>query len=178
MKITIIGYSGSGKSTLARHISKTMNIPVLHLDKVRWISGWNVRNKNDQLKMVSNFLDKNSSWVIDGNYSKLFYNERLTSSDKIIFMNFSRINCLLRVINRRIKYSGKTREDIGEGCPEKIDYEFLKWVLMNGRTKPIRENYKRIISDFGEKVAVINNQKQLNALYQSLEQGGEYGKSL
>lgn len=178
MKIAIIGYSGSGKSTLARHISKTMNIPVLHLDKVNWIYGWNERDKNDQLNIVRNFLDENSSWIIDGNYSKLFYKERLISSDSIIFMNFSRINCLFRVINRRIKYSGKTREDMGEGCPEKIDYEFLKWILLNGRTKPKRKNYKGIISDFGEKVTVINNQKQLNALYRSLEQGGEYGKSL
>lgn len=178
MKIAIIGYSGSGKSTLARHISKIMNIPVLHFDKVNWSFGWNEREHSEQLNIVREFLNKNSSWVIDGNYSKLFYEERMSGADKIIFMNFGRFNCLFRAIKRFRKYKGSTRADMGEGCPEKLDVKFIKWILIDGRNKSNKQRYSNIIKKYDSKVIIIKNQKQLNELYKLIEHGGEYEKSL
>lgn len=178
MKIAIVGYSGSGKSTLARHISKAMGIPVLHLDKVNWAPGWNVRNKNDQMRIVSDFLADNSSWVIDGNYKSLSYDDRMSSADKIIFMCFNRFSCLLRAIKRYKMYKGRTREDICCGCDEKLDLVFIKWILLDGRKRNVRNKYMQIMKTYPQKVMVIKNQKQLDKLYMSLEQGGEYGKSL
>lgn len=178
MKIAIIGYSGSGKSTLARHISNIMNIPVLHFDKVNWSFGWNEREHSEQLNIVREFLNKNSSWVIDGNYSKLFYEERMSSADKIIFMNFGRFNCLFRAIKRFRKYKGSTRADMGEGCPEKLDIKFIKWILIDGRNESNKQRYNNIIKKYDSKVIIIKNQKQLNKLYKLIEHGGEYEKSL
>lgn len=37
--------------------------------------------------------------------------------------------CLFRVIIRWIKYHGKTRPDLAEGCVETIDLKFIKWIL-------------------------------------------------
>jgi adenylate kinase family enzyme len=33
-RISIIGHSGSGKTTLARHISETLNVPYLDIDRL------------------------------------------------------------------------------------------------------------------------------------------------
>ena len=33
-----------------------------------------------------------------------------------------------------------------EGCNEKFDKEFKKWIFFDGRTKAIKENYKNITS--------------------------------
>ena len=40
MKIMVIGYSGSGKSTLAEYLGKKYQIPILHLDHIFWLPGW------------------------------------------------------------------------------------------------------------------------------------------
>ena len=47
MKVAIIGYSGCGKSTLAKYIGKKCKVPVLHLDQVHWLPGWQERGQAD-----------------------------------------------------------------------------------------------------------------------------------
>ncbi|EPZ58560.1 ATPase associated with various cellular activities family protein [[Clostridium] sordellii ATCC 9714] len=71
MKIAIIGYSGSGKSTLAKQLSTYYKIPVLFLDKVKFLPNWVDRGLDDSRLMVQDFM-KNDSWVIDGNYRDFF----------------------------------------------------------------------------------------------------------
>lgn len=77
MRIAIIGYSGSGKSTLAAQLGQSYGVPVLHLDSVHWLPGWVERAREEEKALVRAFLDRNESWVIDGNYSALYYEERL-----------------------------------------------------------------------------------------------------
>lgn len=134
MKISIIGYSASGKSTLAQDISQTYDLPLLHLDQVNMTENWQERDLDEAINIVENFM-KQDDWVIDGNYNKLKKTERLALSDIIIFVNFNRFNCLLRAIKRYFKYHGKTRESLPDNYPEKLDFEFIKWILIDGRSK-------------------------------------------
>ena len=128
MKIAVIGYSGSGKSTLAATLGKQLSIPVLHLDAINFEAGWVERNREEAKALVADFL-QHESWIIDGNYGELYFNERLTDADRIILFQFSRVRCLIRVLRRYQMYKGQTRPDLAENCPEKIDAEFLFWVL-------------------------------------------------
>lgn len=86
MKIAVNGYSGSGKSTLARRLGELYQIPVLHLDTVHWLPGWEEKAEEQERSEVRAFMDRNASWVIDGNYRKLEYERRLQEADRIIFM--------------------------------------------------------------------------------------------
>ena len=81
MKIVVNGYSGSGKSTLARRLGKLYQIPVLHLDTVHWLPGWEEKAEEQERSEVRAFMDRNASWVIDGNYRKLEYERRLQEPD-------------------------------------------------------------------------------------------------
>ncbi len=94
MKIVVNGYSGSGKSTLARRLGELYQIPVLHLDTVHWLPGWEEKAEEQERSEVRAFMDRNASWVIDGNYRKLEYERRLQEADRIIFMDFNRFSCL------------------------------------------------------------------------------------
>ena len=96
MKIAILGYSGSGKSTLARILSEKYNIEALHFDTVQFLPDWEIRSREDKERITKEFLDSHSSWVIDGNYSKLFYDRRLEEADKIIILMFNRFSCFYR----------------------------------------------------------------------------------
>jgi len=168
MKTMIIGYSGSGKSTLAAHIAKLEDAPLLYLDRVHWLPGWNVRPAAEKERMVTEFLDANDSWVIDGNYAKLSFDRRAEEADRIIFLAFGRLSCLFRAYKRLHAYKGLTRESMTEGCDEKVDLEFVRWILRGGRTKEVRDRFARICDTYADKVTVIRNQRRLTRLYNTL----------
>lgn len=165
MKIAIIGYSGSGKSTLAKHLAAKHGTDVLYLDTVHWLPGWNTRPREERIQIVDEFLNTHDSWVIDGNYSKLSYDRRMDEADNIIFMSFNRFACLYRALKRHRNYKGRSRESMTEGCNEKMDLEFIKWILHGGRNKSNRERYKSTIEKHKNKVVIIKNQKQLERFY-------------
>ena len=130
-------------------------------------AGLGGQGRDGQQNIVSSFLDSNpDGWVIDGNYSKLSFERRAAEADIIIQMLFGRISCLLRCVRRYRRYKGKSRPDMTEGCNEKLDFEFVKWILWEGRSKKIRNRYKLIRKQYPEKAVVIKNQRQLDAYLQ------------
>ncbi|MCI1220086.1 MAG: DNA topology modulation protein [Bifidobacterium sp.] len=168
MKIAIIGYSGSGKSTLARTLGERRNIPVLHLDTVQFLPQWRERPDDEQRRMVRAFIDEHDSWVIDGNYSKLYVAERLESADQIIMLQFNRFACLWRALRRAKTYRGKSRPSMTDGCAERIDFAFAWWILYRGRDSAHRENYRSIVTQYAAKTTVVKNQRQLDAYADAL----------
>lgn len=165
MKIQIIGYSGSGKSTLARKLGEKYGVPVLHLDSVEFLPNWEKRPLTEKQRIVTEFLDGNDGWVVDGNYSKLSYERRMEEADELVIMDFGRISCLWRVVKRYRTYKNTTRPDMGEGCNEKLDWAFVKWILWEGRSKETREKRKALAKQYADKVRIIKNQRQLDRYY-------------
>ncbi|MBQ8603303.1 MAG: DNA topology modulation protein [Oscillospiraceae bacterium] len=168
MKIAIVGYSGSGKSTTAQKLGEKFNIPVLYLDSVHWMENWTERPHEESKTMVADFMAKNDSWVIDGNYKTLLQAERFEQADMILFFSFNRFTCLYRVVKRWLKYRGTSRPDIAQGCNEKIDFEFVRWVLWDGRTPRKRRGYENMCKKYSNKVVILKNQRQLDDFLQTL----------
>ncbi|MDD4291257.1 MAG: DNA topology modulation protein FlaR [Clostridia bacterium] len=166
MKIAIIGYSGSGKSTLAAIIGKAYGLPVLHIDKINFCGYWEERDRAEVLKDMRDFIDK-QDWVIDGNYSNLLYEERMSYADRIVFMSFNRFSCLKRATARYRKFKNTTRESAA--CPEKMDWEFVWWIIAKGRRKPIRKRYASVVGRYRNKTDIIRNQKQLDDYIKTLK---------
>ena len=164
MKIAIIGYSGSGKSTLAKRLGELYGASVLHLDTVHFLPKWEERTNEDECKIVTEFLDANESWVIDGSYSKIVYERRMQEADKIILLLFNRFICFHRVVKRYKTYKGKSRESIAQGCEEKLDFAFAKWVIWDGRLKKRRKKFERVLQKFPDKTVVCKNQRQVDKL--------------
>lgn len=133
-RIMIIGFSGCGKSTLARRIGRILSIEPTHIDALHWLPGWVESDREHKIKLLKPVLEMDS-WIIEGNYPRILWRERIEKSDTIIFLDYNRFLCLWRVIKRRIMYNGKTRPDMGKGCKEKLDIEFLRWVIYDQRKK-------------------------------------------
>ncbi|MBP1963270.1 DNA topology modulation protein [Paenibacillus aceris] len=125
-KIILIGSGGSGKSSLARELGDILAIRVYHLDAIFWKPGWVSTPKEEQIRVQEELISLDK-WIIDGNYGGTI-DIRLRSADTIIFFDLSKWLCLYRVLKRRIQYHKKNRIDMGEGCEERIDLQFLKWV--------------------------------------------------
>ena len=162
MKISVIGYSGSGKSTLAGELAEHYGIKALHLDTVHWLPCWRERSRDEEVNIVTDFLDSTDNWVIDGNYSKVCFKRRLDESDEIIFMSFNRFASLFRILKRYKQFKGTARSSMTEGCEEKIDIEFIKWILIKGRSRKYRDMYNSVLNNYADKITVIKNQKQLD----------------
>ncbi len=168
-RIVIIGHSGSGKSTFARRLGRIYRCKVLHLDCVHWLPGWKERDRSKEKSIVKSFLDKNKNWVIDGNYRKICYGRRLNEATDIIFMDFGRSICLIRIIKRYLENRGKTRKSMAKGCEEKIDLEFIWWILYEGRDKKHRNNYKAVCKKYPEKITILRNNRDITKFISNLQ---------
>ncbi|WP_124057940.1 AAA family ATPase [Vaginisenegalia massiliensis] len=170
MKIAILGYSGSGKSTLARWLAEQDNLAVLHLDQVQYLPDWQIREKDEQLDLVRTFMENQTDWVIDGNYSNIYLEQRLNEADWIILMQVNRWAALRRVIQRYRIYKGVTRPDLTDGCNEKLDWDFIKWIIWQGRSRKKRRHFSDVRRKYQEKTVLIKNQSQLDQLMREWNQ--------
>ena len=164
-RILIIGCGGAGKSTLARQLGAKLNLPVVHLDKLYWKPGWVESSKEEIDEKIHIELQK-PQWIIDGNYNRTI-SERMKRCDTVIYLDFSRFACLWGVCKRVLTTYGKVRPDMGEGCPERFDLDFLKWIW--NFNKKNRERYYRILNESeGIQTIVLKNRRMIKRFLRSL----------
>lgn len=163
MKIAVLGYSGSGKSLLTARLAQALELPALHLDQVHWLPGWKEQEPEAEQQQVKQFLDGHQSWVIDGNYLALWGDRRLAEADVILLLQFSRWTCLKQILKRRRQNRGRSRPSMTQGCPEKLDREFLSWVLFVGRNANRRKGYDGILARYPQKTLRFTRPKELEA---------------
>ena len=163
-KILIIGCGGSGKSTLARALGEKLHIPVVHLDKLFWRPGW-VHISRDEFDTVLERELAKDSWIIDGNFDRTIP-RRLEFADTVIFLDFNRLVCVAGVLRRIVTTHGTVRPDMGEGCPERFDREFLRWVWNFNRDK--RDKIYRLLETAENvNVHILKNRRQVQKVLEN-----------
>lgn len=130
-KILILGNGGAGKSTFAADMGGRFSLPVVHLDKLWWLPGWVNRSEEEFDFLLSAELAK-PAWVMDGNYQRTLA-VRLVAADAAVLLDIPAAVCLESAYARVREYAGRTRPDMGEGCPERVDAEFEGWILKYDR---------------------------------------------
>ena len=159
-RILIVGSPGSGKTTLGRILAKKLGLPLVHLDKLFWREGWGEAPREEFDALLTAELKKDK-WIIDGNYSRTL-NMRLERTDTVIFLDYPSLVCLLRVLKRVLKNYGITRPDMGEGCPEKLDLEFLSYVW-SFRDKERPRIVERLSAAKNVEIITIRNRREYKA---------------
>ena len=164
-RILIIGCGGSGKSTLARTLGEKLNIPVIHLDKLWWRPGWQHITREEFTEAVEQEAKKDR-WIMDGNFNHTLP-LRLQYCDTVLYLDFSRAACLLGVAKRILTTYGTVRPDMGDGCPERLDWEFLKWVW-NFNKEHRQENMQMLFQAKGVTVHMLKNRRQVKTFLKNL----------
>ncbi|MGV8050119.1 MAG: topology modulation protein [Anaerolineaceae bacterium] len=163
-RILIIGCAGSGKSTLSVQLGTRLRLPVIHLDRIYWQTGWNPVSNAEFDRQLAEVLDQ-ERWILDGNYSRTFLT-RFEACDAAVFLDFPRLICLKNVFARYLRYHGRTRPDLPEGCPESLDWEFLVWIWNFNKTH--RQRYYDLFGTHGKPVVILRSRQECDEFLSSL----------
>lgn len=156
-RIIVIGCPGSGKTTLSKQLTNKLGLPLIHLDVLHWRDGWQTIPKDEFDRLLIDELVK-PNWIIDGNYNRTIP-LRLQYCDTVIWLDYPRITCMLGVLKRYFQSRGKSRPDMGGNCPERLDFEFLKFVWRFNKTH--RQRYKEMLDNANEvKLIILRNRKE------------------
>ncbi len=161
-RIAIMGCSGSGKSTLAKALGAELGLPVHHLDAYFWQPGWEEADRDDFSKELR-AIASGDEWIIDGGYAGSDPEGiRFKRADVFILFNRSVWLCLYRVTKRLFQYRNRTRPDMGDACPEKLDWEFL-WFIWNYK----RTHWPKVldrVAEHGSPVIILKSDTNITKL--------------
>lgn len=174
-RIMIIGFSGCGKSTFARRLGKIICIEPTYMDALHWLPNWVESTRERKRELLAPILERDR-WIVEGTYRAILYEERIKKADAIIFLDYNRFLCFYRVIKRRIMYNGKTRPDMGEGCKERLNPEFLRWVVWDCRKKR-KKFYNELEqirnADQNKKIYIFRRTRQSEEFLKEIERNVE-----
>jgi adenylate kinase family enzyme len=161
----IIGCSGAGKSTLARQLGQVTGLPVIHLDGEYWKPGWTAPDTLEWLSRITALVNQ-PAWIIDGNYTRTLP-LRIAAADTVVFFDFPRFLCMWRVISRSIFWYGRKRPDMADGCPERVDWGFLRYVWRWQRDS--RPRALAALESFSGKLIVLRRPAEASLLIAKLQ---------
>ena len=126
-RVLVIGSPGAGKSTLSHALARRTGLPLHHLDRMFWLPGWVERDRDEGRAELARVLAQDC-WIIDGNYGSTLP-LRIARADTVVWLDYPTALCLGRALRRWWMYRGHSRPDMTEGCPERLDGEFLLYIL-------------------------------------------------
>lgn len=132
-RVLVIGPCGAGKSTLAFALAERTGLALHHMDKLNWLPGW-VDGGNDRVRAGLERIFATDRWIIEGNYGSTLP-QRIARADTIVHLDFPIPLCLWRIVKRVVTHRGRTRADMTEDCPERLDLAFL-WYVASWRLGP------------------------------------------
>ena len=115
-RVVIIGGGGAGKTTLALHLGERSNLPVFHLDRLFFSTGWVAVPVEKRRSLLADILS-GPGFIIDGTYPETLQ-AVLDQCDVIVWLDLEPGLRLGRLLSRLLKTWGKSRPDLPEGCVE------------------------------------------------------------
>jgi adenylate kinase family enzyme len=168
-RVIVIGSGGAGKSKFSRRLGEITRLPVIHLDRLFWRSGWVPTPKEEWKERVSREIER-PEWIMDGNFGGT-REMRMAAADTIIMLDLSRWLCIYRILKRTLLYRPGSRSDMAEGCHERLDMEFILWVWNYPRRS--RKNALAEMEKFSEKdIIILKTRREVEQFLQRL--GSEY----
>jgi adenylate kinase family enzyme len=133
-RVMIIGQPGSGKSTLARALGERTGLPVIHIDKIHWRPGWVERSGEEKTRLCRE-AEAQDRWIFEGGHSET-WDSRVARADLLIWIDRPLALRLWRVLRRTLTGLGRSRPDLPDNCPERLDRlpDFVRYIWTTRRT--------------------------------------------
>ncbi len=161
-RIAIVGISGSGKSTFSRKLAEKTKLPLFHMDLLFWKDNWEAVPEEVYLQRHTELILKDE-WIIEGYIDKSMKN-RVERADLIIYLDYSGPRCFWRGLKRILKYRGKARPELPEGCFDHFSHRFL-WIIL---TRAERKNIENALMGIDEnKIRRFSSPRELSSYFES-----------
>ncbi|HEX5137691.1 MAG TPA: hypothetical protein VFY93_12000 [Planctomycetota bacterium] len=160
-RVLVVGSGGAGKTMFATRLGERTGLPVIHLDAAYWRPGW-VEPPADEWRRTVEGLLARDAWIMDGNFCATL-EMRLAACDTAIFLDRSRWVCLWRVGRRVLRFHGRTRPDMGPGCAESIDWEFLRWIWRYPLDSRPQVLARLIAAGPGKRIVRLRSEREVGA---------------
>lgn len=151
-RILVMGPPGSGKSTVARRLGAQHGLPIFHLDQAFWQPGW-IETPADDFRAEVERIAALPAWVIDGNYTGSTLEPRFRTADTIVYLDVPSWLCVLRILWRTASSYGRVRADSAPGCPERLDWGFVRYAWQWNRQR--RRRNLALIRSFPGRAIVL-----------------------
>ncbi|WP_250941089.1 AAA family ATPase [Allorhizobium sonneratiae] len=158
-RIMVAGCSGSGKSTLSQALCSRLDLTYISMDRdVFWMPGWQLRPREEATQRIAAYAAR-ERWIIDGNSPRTM-GLRLARADLVIWMRPPRHVSVYGILSRWLKHRGTVRPEMAEGCPEKIDWDFFKyvWNFEKNEVPQFLEQFEKARDDLP--IIVVTSRKQ------------------
>lgn len=132
-RVMVVGGPGSGKSYLSRRLHEISGLPVYHMDHIHWLPGWVPRERFEK-DMLTREIHGKPAWIFEGGHSGT-YRDRAARAQMLVWLDLPVRLRIRRVLWRSLRYHGRTRPDLPEGCPEAIGRQTLDFLRFIWRTR-------------------------------------------
>ncbi len=151
-RVLVIGCSGAGKTTLSRRLAKTTGLPLIELDSLHWRPGWIAPATQEWRTEIAELVTR-PAWIMDGNFAGSF-DLRMPKADTVIWVDLPRHTCMRRVFVRIMRGYGRNRAGLPEGCPERLDWQFLHYIWTFNREH--RPRIETALARFGSHLQLVH----------------------
>ena len=160
-KISVVGNSGAGKSTLSERLGNRLDIDVLSIDKIYWLTKWQLRDHESFRSIHDKWLEADS-WIIEGVGYWNELEQRISESDIVIFVDVPIDICKAQA-DKRIKEERMFRNPyITEGC-EYADMKERQMEVIEYFHNNLRPKLISLFSELNhEKVIIAGGYSGLN----------------
>ncbi|NNE67489.1 MAG: DNA topology modulation protein [Pyrinomonadaceae bacterium] len=143
-RVLVVGSCGAGKSTFSRKLQEKTDLPLIHLDRYYWKPDWVESSVEEWTAKVSELIS-GDKWIIDGNYGGTM-DLRMKRADTVIWLDLPRYLCIYRVLKRTLSANSSARPDMAEGCEERFELDFLKyvWNFRRDKNPKIERRFDRV----------------------------------
>ena len=89
----------------------------------------------------------------------------------MVLLDLPRSTCIGRIVRRVVTTYGRVRPDMAPGCPEKVDWEFLRyvWDYPINRRPVVLDSIRRYASGNGKRVVTLRRPAEVERFVREVE---------
>ena len=102
-------------------------MPVVSLDALFWKPGWQPSEAAEFEARLTEAI-RMPRWIMDGDYIWWAGDVRRSAADAVVWFDLPRWACMVGIMSRIATSYGRVRPEMAQGCPERINVEFFRYV--------------------------------------------------